>query len=212
VTLGDRHRPLRDEVLDEVRRQILSGELAPGTMLNESALATALGVSRLPVREAFRQLESIGLVTAVPRRGVKVAEVAEDEVETVHQIRVALETLAVRRTMERRDDSVIQSLVSLLESGQRAAKDKDGPTLARLNAEFHELLAQGSGSEILRTLLRTVRHQSEHLAGGKHSPMELSWDEHAAIVEAVIGGRTRDATTLMRHHLSDRHAVSLALS
>jgi DNA-binding GntR family transcriptional regulator len=208
MALGDDHRPLRDQVLDELRRQILDGELVPGTMLNESALATDLGVSRLPVREAIRQLESMGLLTAVPRRGVKVAEVDRNEVETVHQIRTALETLAVRRTMERRDDVVMEQLRALLGDGKRAEHDGDGPTLNRLNSQFHDLLAQGSGSAILQTLLRTVRHQSEYLAGGKHSPMELSWEEHAEIVEAVLAGRTRDATTLMRRHLSERHSVS----
>jgi DNA-binding GntR family transcriptional regulator len=212
VTLGDLHRPLRDHVLDEIRRKILDGELLPGSMLNESALAADLGVSRLPVREAIRQLESMGFVTSVPRRGVKVAEIDRDEMETVHQIRTSLETLAIRRTMERRDEAVMDQLRALLEAGQEAERHADGPTLSRLNGEFHDLLAQGSGSTILHTLLSTVRHQSEYLSGGKQSPMELSWEEHAGILRAVIAGQTRQATTLMRRHLSERHAVSVRSS
>lgn len=209
VTLGESHRSLRDTVLEELRRKILDGDLAPGTMLNESALATDLGVSRLPVREAIRQLEAMGLVTSVPRRGAKVAEIDRDEMEMVHQIRTALEVLAVRQTMERRDKGVLDDLRAMLDVGRQAELDRDHQTLKRLNAEFHDLLARGSGSQILKTLLSTVRHQSEYLAGGKHAPMEVSWDEHAEIVTAVLDGRTREATALMRRHLSDRHAGSL---
>jgi DNA-binding GntR family transcriptional regulator len=209
VSVGERFRPLRDEVLDEIREQILDGRLAPGAMLNESALATELGVSRLPVREAIRQLESVGLVTSVPRRGVRVAVPDADEAEMVHRIRVALEILAVRRTIERREDSVYRDLEQMLESGQRAAHDGDQATLQHLNARFHELLSRGSGSEVLQAILATVRHQSRYLSGGLHSPHEVSWDEHAAIVGAVIEGRTREATTLMRQHLSDRHTAAV---
>jgi len=209
VNLGKQHRSLRDTVLAELRRKILDGEFAPGTMLNESALAIDLGVSRLPVREAIRQLEAMGLVTSVPRRGAKVADIDRSEIETVHQIRMALELLAVRQTMERRDTSVMDSLREMLVAGRRAESDNDRETLDRLNSEFHDLLARGSGSHILQMMLSTVRHQSDYLAGGKHAPMELSWDEHSAIVTAVLDGRAREATSLMRRHLSERHAGAL---
>ena len=208
MSVGERFRPLRDEVLDEIRTQILDGRLAPGEMLNESALAQELGVSRLPVREAIRQLESAGLVTSVPRKGVRVAVPDADESEMVHRIRVALEILAVRRTIERHDDDVYGALETMLADGNRAERDGDEATLRRLNAEFHELLSEGSGSQVLQAILETVRHQSRHLSGGLHSPHEVSWDEHAAVVEAVIQGRTRQATTLMRQHLSDRHVAA----
>ena len=209
MSVGERFRPLRDAVLDELREQILDGRLAPGTMLNESALATEMGVSRLPVREAIRQLESAGLLTSVPRRGVRVAEPDADEAEMVHRIRVALEILAVRRTIERRDDTVYGELAEMLESGQRAEREGDAETLQRLNAQFHELLSRGSGSAVLQAILATVRHQSRQLSGGLHSPHDVSWEEHAAVVGAVLEGRAREATTLMRQHLSDRHAAAV---
>jgi GntR family transcriptional regulator, rspAB operon transcriptional repressor len=208
--LGQRYRPLRDEVLDEVRTQILDGRLAPGALINESALAAELGVSRLPVREAIRQLESAGLVTSVPRRGVRVAHLDVSEYAVAHQIRLALELLAVRLTVERHDEEVLDALGNMVETGRQAAKKSDGTTLRRLNAEFHDLLSRGSGSPMLISLVATVRHQTRHLAGGLRSADELSWDEHAAIIEAVVAGRTRDAVTLMRRHLNDRHAVTLA--
>jgi DNA-binding GntR family transcriptional regulator len=62
---------------------------------------------------------------------------------------------------------------------------------------------------MLHSMLDTVRLQTRHLAGGLQSPHQVSWEEHAAIVDAVIGGRAREATTLMRRHLNDRHAAGI---
>lgn len=208
--IGQRYRPLRDEVLEELRNQILDGERPPGTFLNETALAGELGVSRLPVREAIRQLESAGLVTSVPRRGVRVADPNVSEYAVVHQIRVALELLAVKLTIERHDENVLDALADMVDEGKMAARKGDHATLHRLNLEFHELLSDGSASPTLSSLVSTIRHQARHLAGGFQTPDELSWDEHAAIIEAIIAGRTRDAVTLMRRHLNDRHSAVLA--
>jgi DNA-binding GntR family transcriptional regulator len=208
VKVGERYRPLRDEVLDELRDQILTGRLAPGSMLNESALAAELGVSRLPVREAIRQLESMGLVASVPRKGVRIVAPDPEEAEMVHQIRVVLEILAVRRTIERREEAVYADLEAMLAAGNQAEADGDVETLQHLNSEFHELLSRGSGSSVLQSILATIRHQSRYLSGGLHSPQEVSWEEHSAIVSAVVSGYTREATTLMRRHLTDRHAAA----
>src|SRR4051812_29390458 len=100
TSVGSRHRSLRDETVDEMRRLILDGELAPGQHLSEAAISERLGVSRLPVREAFRRLEAEGLLEALPRRGVRVVELDADELKIVREARIALELIAVRHTVE----------------------------------------------------------------------------------------------------------------
>ncbi len=102
-TVGSRHRSLRDETVDELRRLILDGDLPPGSRLTELSMSDRLGVSRLPVREAFRRLEAEGLLQSHPRRGVRVIELDATELDTVREIRTALELMAVRRTVERND-------------------------------------------------------------------------------------------------------------
>ncbi|MFE7994948.1 GntR family transcriptional regulator, partial [Streptomyces shenzhenensis] len=119
TTVGKRHRPLRDEVVDELRKAILDGTYAAGARLTELAVAEELGVSRLPVREAFRKLEAEGLLEAVPRRGVRVTSATAEELEAVHEIRMAMELLAVRRTVRRRDPDVLRRLSDALEEGER---------------------------------------------------------------------------------------------
>ena len=204
-TIGSRHRSLRDETLDELRRLILDGDLLPGAHLTELAISERLGVSRLPVREAFRRLEAEGLLEALPRRGVRVVELDGDELETVREIRVALELMAVRRTVERADPEVLQALRGVLQDGQAADRSQDADRLDQVNDLFHELLSRGSGSRFLADTLRAVRNQAHHLVGGKSAAVGHSWEEHSRIIEAVLAGDAEFATLLMRRHLTARH-------
>lgn len=205
MSVGQQHRPLRDQVLDELRRLILDGTLEPGERLTEQAIAERLSVSRLPVREAFRRLESEGLLEAMPRKGVRVTLPDSDQLQTVHEMRVALELIAVRRTTERRDPEVFAALRRSLERGRSAAAADRPEELGALNEDFHDLLASGAGSTVLSETLRSVRNQVHHLIGGRHSSAGSSWDEHAAIVEAVLDGDGELGALLMRRHLHARH-------
>jgi len=206
TTVGNRHRSLRDETVDELRRLILSGDVAPGERLSELSISERLGVSRLPVREAFRRLEAEGLLESLPRRGVRVVELDGDELSTVREVRIALELIAVRQTIEKQDPDVLAALRGSLERGRVAAAGGDTATLAAINEEFHELLGTGAGSRFLADTLRSVRNQAHHLVGGVSAAVEPSWDEHAAIIQATVDGDSELACMLMRRHLADRHA------
>jgi DNA-binding GntR family transcriptional regulator len=206
TSVGNRHRSLRDETVDELRRLILSGDVAPGERLSELSISERLGVSRLPVREAFRRLEAEGLLQSLPRRGVRVAELDGDELRIVREVRIALELIAVRQTIEKQDPEVLGALRRSLEQGRAAAEADDHETLSQLNDEFHELLGTGAGSRFLADTLRAVRNQAHHLVGGKSAAVAPSWDEHAAIIRATIDGDGELACMLMRRHLADRHA------
>lgn len=206
TSVGSRHRSLRDETVDELRRLILSGDVAPGERLSELSISERLGVSRLPVREAFRRLEAEGLLQSLPRRGVRVAELDGAELSIVREVRIALELIAVRQTIEKQDPDVLAALRASLETGRAAAAAGDHDTLVRLNEEFHELLSTGAGSRFLADTLRSVRNQAHHLVGGKSGAVEPSWDEHAAIIQATVDGDGELACMLMRRHLADRHA------
>jgi len=210
LSIGDSHRPLRDTVLDELRRRILDRSIPPGARLTETSISQLLGVSRLPVREAFRRLEAEGLVQSLPRRGVRVVEHPLDELSTIHEIRLDLELMAVRRAAARHDAETVQALERLLEQGAVAAAAGDQETLTRLNGEFHEVLARGSGSKVLADLLTWVRNTSHLLTGGRVSAADLSWEEHAAIVRAVLAEDGEMAALLMRRHLDARHAAQVA--
>ena len=97
----DEYLPLRDVVFNTLRQAILRGELKPGERLMEIQLATKLGVSRTPVREAIRKLELEGLVLMIPRKGAEVADIVEKGLRDVLEVRKALEELSVRLACDR---------------------------------------------------------------------------------------------------------------
>ena len=93
--------PLRDVVFNTLREAILHGELKPGERLMEISLANRLGVSRTPVREAIRKLELEGLVIMIPRKGAQVAQITEQDLNDVLEVRLGLEELAMQFACER---------------------------------------------------------------------------------------------------------------
>ena len=102
--------PLRDVVFNTLREAILKGELKPGERLMELQLASKLGVSRTPIREAIRMLEQEGLAVTVPRKGAEVARMTEKDMEDVLQIRAALDELAVQLATEQITDEQFDAL------------------------------------------------------------------------------------------------------
>jgi DNA-binding GntR family transcriptional regulator len=205
TSVGSRHRSLRDETVDELRRLILNGELAPGERLNEFSISERLGVSRFPVREAFRRLEAEGLVQSMPRRGVRVVELDQHELDVVREMRVALELIAVRHTVTQCQPDTRDALRKILDDGNEAAQKADHEVLNDLNDTFHSFLGDASGSRFLADTLRAVRNQSHHLVGGKSAAISHSWSEHAAIITAVLEDDAELAMMLMRRHLKNRH-------
>src|SRR5438067_11683915 len=97
---GIRHRTMAEAALDELRESIVLGELVPGTPLRLEDLARSLGMSISPIREAVRQLEALGLAEHVPHHGAKVVALEIEELRELFSIRLALETMAVRRAAE----------------------------------------------------------------------------------------------------------------
>src|ERR671924_949328 len=97
---GVRHRTMAEAALDELREAIVLGELVPGTPLRLEDLAASLGMSISPIREAVRQLEALGLAEHVPHHGAKVVALDVEELRELFSIRLALETMAVRRAAE----------------------------------------------------------------------------------------------------------------
>jgi DNA-binding GntR family transcriptional regulator len=205
MTIGQSHQSLREVVVDELRRLILSGEFAAGERLKEEVAAERLGVSRLPVREAFRRLEAEGLLRSQPRRGVVVTPPGEDELAIVQSVRLQLELIAVEAAARRQEPEAMERLKAFLAAGQAAAEANDKEAVAEMNAAFHETLTAGCGSAYLGGLLRSVRNQAQHLIGGWHTVPDASWRAHEPIMTAVLDADVEQAVALMQHHLVYGH-------
>lgn len=121
----DAYLPLRDVVFHTLREAILKGELKPGERLMELQLASKLGVSRTPIREAIRMLEQEGLAVTIPRRGAEVARMTEKDMKDVLQIREVLDELAVRLACDNITKEEIKELEKQMLQFENSTKQGD---------------------------------------------------------------------------------------
>lgn len=204
-------RVLRHEVLHGLRTRIVEGEIAPGTRLLEIPLATRLGVSRGPIREALRQLEQEGLVEFEPHRGAVVVGVPDDEIETIYGIRALLEETAFARASRRTKPKDLDALEAIVETMIAASQELDVERVTELDLEFHGRVVELSGLQYLRRLwtsidglvrLRNARmRQQVRVKGVDRSRLIDPSLEHRDLVTALRARRPGAAGRAARKHI-----------
>jgi DNA-binding GntR family transcriptional regulator len=203
----DAYLPLRDVVFNTLREAILRGELVPGERLMELQLASKLGVSRTPIREAIRMLEQEGLAITIPRKGAIVAGMTEKEMQDVLEIREALEELSVQVACDKITDEEIAQLRKNMKNFQCALETGDLKKMAQADVEFHDVIYQATDNQKLINMLNNLREQMyryrvEYLKNPDNHQQLL--DEHEAIYQGIVA-RDKDAVTaMMRKHISNQ--------
>jgi phosphonate utilization transcriptional regulator len=196
--------PLPMLVQKELERMIVTGELAVGAKLNEVALAERLGVSRGPVREAFRALEESGLVRQEKNRGVFVRQVSVEEADEIYEVRAVLDEWVGRRLAQTATLAQIKELRGLVERMERAATKNEPDTWHALNLEFHDRLVAGAGNaKLLATYRRLVNElnlfRRQTLA--QRGALTLFTREHRDIVAKIASGNAVAAGKALRDHV-----------
>ncbi|MQY12939.1 putative D-xylose utilization operon transcriptional repressor [Streptomyces sp. RB5] len=198
-------------VCTAIRDAIVAGHFPPGSRLTEEHLARRYGVSRVPVREALRTLESEGFVTTRRHVGACVAEPTAQDAADLLDIRALLEPLGAARAAERRTQAHLKVLHGLVRLGQERARRGQLPELAALGAWFHETLAQATGSPSLAAPLVQLRRKISWVyAGASHHRAVESWAEHGAITDAVTRGDAERARAVAALHV-ERSAAAYEL-
>lgn len=206
--------PLRQSMAklvgEKIRGRILDGKLRPGDRLVEDRLSEELGVSRVPIREALRELSAEGLVRIERNRGASVAEVTPQTVAEMIEVRALLEGLNARLAAQRHDPEIVRQLGEVLTRGNAAAEGGSTAQLIRLNAEFHDLLAEAARNAVLSDVMRGLRERSSLAFGlNGRSRAHEDWAEHAGILAAVIAGDGELAAMLATRHV---HNAALAFA
>ncbi len=196
-------------VKDEVERMIVVGELAAGAKLNEIALATQLGVSRGPVREAFRALQEAGLVRVEKNRGVFVRQVSLEEAGEIYELRAILEAWVGRRLAERATPAQLKALRGLVERMEKAAARHDLDAYHPLNLQFHDALVEAAANAKLTATYRRLVNElnlfrRQTLAQEDRLPESIR--EHRRILEAIAGSEPEAAGRLLYEHALDSRA------
>lgn len=184
-----------------LRTAILHGELKSKQPLRQDEIAANFGVSKIPVREALYQLKAEGLVTFSPNRGAAVSELSPLEVDEVYTMRIALETIALRRAIPHLTIANLtqaEEILAIIDQEQNMAR------WGELNWEFHATLYDPANLprllELVKILhLNVARYLVIYLAGLDYQAR--SQQEHREILEACRRGQIEAATATLEHHL-----------
>jgi DNA-binding GntR family transcriptional regulator len=201
-----------DQVFEVLRQHIVTGELRPNQRLIESEIAKELGVSRTPVREALKRLEVTGYVSTLPGSGLIVTEHSTRQIQSLFEIREALETMAIKLACEHITQEHISKAEEYHNRGVEAIRNRDLDLYIDLHSHFHEQLYAACGNEQLLSLVRMFRYQYfDRRLARVYAPRE--WDtqikHHSQILEAVRQRSARRAEKTLQRHLRTSLKVAL---
>ena len=206
--------PLRDVVFNTLRQAILRGELKPGERLMEIQLANKLGVSRTPIREAIRKLELEGLVLMIPRKGAEVADITEQSLRDVLEVRKALEELAVQLTCDKITKEQIRELEQAAEQFKKTLKSNDITEIAEADVRFHDIIYLATDNQKLILLLNNLREQMyryriEYLKRADKYSQLLA--EHEEIIRRIEKKQKKEAAEIVCKHIDNQVAAVMDL-
>lgn len=206
VTMNE-YLPLRDVVFNTLRQAILRGELKPGERLMEIQLANKLGVSRTPIREAIRKLELEGLVLMIPRRGAEVAEITEQNLRDVLEVREALEELSVKLACQHATREQLEVMKEAAETFKKSLHGDDVTKIAEADVAFHDAINMATSNKKLIQILNNLREQMyryrvEYLKN--RDVYEQLIEEHEMLIEAVESRDQERAVEVICRHIDNQ--------
>lgn len=207
-----RSSSLASAAQQEIEHAILRGELAPGAKLNEATIAERLGVSRGPVREAFRMLEQAGLLRLEKNRGAYVRHIDIGEAMEIYELRAMMDEAVGRKLAREITPEQIKTARAIVGSMERAVKAGDADTYHLLNLEFHDALVEFTANRKLAAMYRLLINQlwlfrRLNLADARVLPVSAS--EHLGIVKAIESGDPERAARAMRAHVEQSRERTL---
>ncbi len=196
---------IADQVFEELERDILVGVYARDELLTEIKLSEKMGVSRTPIREALRRLDQEHIIEITPK-GAKVIGITPDDIRDIYEIRLRIEGLAARWAAEKASDEAIAAMKEVLDLQEFYTTKSAPEQLKNTDSRFHELLYAASGSNALLDTLaplhrRIVKYRRASLSGQQRA--EQSYDEHRAILQAVVNRDGDEAERLLRRHIEN---------
>ncbi|WP_434588347.1 GntR family transcriptional regulator [Streptomyces sp. A5-4] len=196
---------LADRAYEELRSAVLANRLRPGDALSVPALATRMGISRSPVREAVQRLIHDGLASHVPHRGAVVSTVDVEDVRQLYVVREVMEGLAARLATERLDATTVAELRDLLDRHEQVVtSDSREESHIEMDMAYHRLIREVAGNTHLTAALDTIQgkaHLALHSLWRSPEAPRLAVQEHRRIFEAMTAGDPDAAELAAREHI-----------
>jgi DNA-binding GntR family transcriptional regulator len=207
-------KSLSDRVFDQIRKEILAGQLRPGDPLSEREVSLRAKVSRVPVREALIRLEAKGLIVLTKDRGGMVRTFGIDDIRHLQEVRESLEGLAARLAAGQIPSKQLWEFEKAMRVFGRSSNPGDTAQLWRANAQFHEAIIANCGNPLLQRSLADIREQIQLSRALMHSKQSLSdvlqrVQDHLTILRALKSGDGAKAEEHMRVHISRWRTINL---
>lgn len=185
------HRPLREMVYEELKMQILTGAIIPGTRMMEVELAKEIGVSRTPIREAIRKLEKEGLVTIEPRRGAYASQISTEDMVDILEVRQNMEGLAAFFAASRMTPEQLEELKEVSELYNEAVKTGEMEEMIKHDTRFHRIIVESCNNKILVKMIEQLQElvlRFRYIYYDNFKRAENMPDEHYEILHAIETG------------------------
>ena len=198
------HRPLREIVYEELKMQILTGKITPGTRMMEVELAESMGVSRTPIREAIKQLEKEGLVTIEPRKGAYASQISVKDMVDILEVRQDMEGLAAHMAAYRMTPKQMKQLEAISIGYNKAVEDSNMMDMIKYDTEFHNLIVESCNNNILKMMIDQLQElllRFRYVYYDNIKRVEKMPSEHTMIMEAIKDGRSDAARAAAEMHI-----------
>lgn len=202
---------LSAQVKDRMLQWIVQGDLPPGSRIIETHVARRLGTSQAPVREALRDLATLGLVEMHAYRGARVRQPTAEELVEAMELRGELEAIAARSAVRRGAEPLLAPMRALLDDMRASAARGDARTQSLQNSQFHNCIIEGSGNRTLQRMWAMLEPFARTYLTATVPGADLHWlaERHAAIVEAFEAADPERAAAVMRGHARQAEAQVL---
>lgn len=197
---------LVEDVHNYLRESIVNLSLKPGEQLNELALIKKLGISRSPLREAFRLLEAEGFVIRYRGKGVYVREVTANDVMELFSIRAALESLAAELAASTLTDKELQGIEKITKKMEQVAQKGDIRAYGKLNFDFHREIVKGARNKRLEEMIKNAGRQSMWFFFATlyfKKSLNYAMDSHREVYLALKGRDGKRAAECVKNHIND---------
>jgi DNA-binding GntR family transcriptional regulator len=210
--VGDAEKTMKihsivDHTAKALEDMIVKGKLKPGQKVKEQEISTRLGISRPPLREAFKILEAEGLIRREPRRGVFVSELKDGDIWEIYTLKLALYTLGVTLAMDKITNGEVEKLEKVVAQMEKSALGGGSPDVMKyeeLNNLFHEMTANIAGHTRLKKIQQSLNNQIKRIAYrsfGDRKHLEASCKYHRKILEAIKDKDKARAEQLTKEHI-----------
>lgn len=196
---------LKDLAFQSIREAILAGQLKPGVLHKEQAIANELGISKTPVREALLELSGRGFVTFFPRKGFEINSLTAKNIRDLFELRLVLETAVIRHITSDITKESLKELEAILARDRQAVRDDDRRLILQVNRELHNYFAAMTRNEYLIRSLQNIQDLIEWVIAGTleyRGRAGKAYNEHLGIFHMLKKRDVQGAVAAMTEHLS----------